>query len=68
MKPDMLNENSELSLTNSLYEYRIQSQDPWDVSDEKKNSAITKKQSRRQASVIITENDAATAFEKILYK
>lgn len=45
MKPDMLNENSELCLTNSLYFESGWSQDSWDVSDEKKNSAITKKQS-----------------------
>ena len=35
MKPDMLNENSELCLTNSLYFESGWSQDPWDVSDEK---------------------------------
>ena len=41
MKPDMLNENSELCLTNSLYFESGWSQDPWDVSDEKEKFGCT---------------------------
>ena len=65
MKPDMLNENSELCLTNSLYFESGWSQDPWDVSDEKEKFGDNE-ETKYMTSIgdNYYENDAATAFEK----
>nr|WP_295278438.1 serpin family protein [uncultured Blautia sp.] len=65
MKPDMLNENSELCLTNSLYFESGWSQDPWDVSDQKEkfgDNEETKYMTNTGDNYY--ENGAATAFEK----
>ena len=65
MKPDMLNENSELCLTNTLYFESGWDKEPWVVSDEKE------KFGEKEETKYMTnsgdgyyENDAATAFEK----
>ena len=65
MKPDMLNENSELCLTNSLYFESGWSQDSWDVSDEKEKFGDNE-ETKYMTSIgdNYYENDAATAFEK----
>ena len=69
MKPDMLNENSELCLTNSLYFESGWSQDPWDVSDEKEKFGDNE-ETKYMTSIgdNYYENDAATVIWKILCK